>query len=136
MISDEDRAFRSKQGYGVLAGDAMEDFDNVDVQMLDHGMGFVIRCQDFGHPNGIVVDWVSLILLSQRRIPAGWQVNSAGRAYPMTACKRCQVLTSVQLTPDEAARYVKQAVSANKITAQQVNQVLQSQVLQSNQGKR
>lgn len=125
MISDDDRLFRNKQGYGVLAGEGLEELDSVETEVKPQGVLFKLKCPHFGHPNGILVEWPSLILLANGQLPQNWKKTPSGRAYPNVGCAKCRVLCTMEMTPDEAGRYVKQAVSAGIIPRQAVQQVLQ-----------
>lgn len=126
-ISDDDRLFRNKQGYGVLAGEGLDELDSVETEVQRDGVLFRLKCQHFGHPNGILVDWGSLILLANGRLPQNWKKTPRGRAYPNVGCTKCRVLCTMELTPDEAGRYVKQAISAGIIPPDAVQRVLQPQ---------
>lgn len=126
-ISDDDRMFRNKQGYGVLAGEGLDELDSVDAEVKREGVLFQLKCQHFGHPNGILVDWRSLILLANHQLPQNWKKSARGRAYPNVGCAKCHVLCTMEMTPDEAARYVKQAISAGILPPNAVQQVMQPQ---------
>lgn len=124
-MSDEDRRFRNKQGYGVLAGEGLDELDRVETEVKREGVVFQLKCPDFGHANGILVAWPALILLANQQLPPGWKKTAAGRAYPNVGCRQCRVLCTMEVTPDEAGRYVKQALAAGIVHPQQVQQVMQ-----------
>jgi len=124
-VSDDDRRFRNKQGYGVLAGEGLEELDRVETEVKRDGVVFALKCPDFGHPNGILVEWPALVLLAHQQLPPGWKKTAGGRAYPHVGCPQCRVLCTMEVTPDEAGRYVKQGIAAGIVNPQIVQQVMQ-----------
>lgn len=123
-MSEEDKRFRNKQGYGVLAGEGLDELDRVETEMRREGMVFQMKCGSCGTANGVLVEWPALVLLGNQRIPQGWR-KTGGRAHPHVGCRHCRVLCTMELTPDEAAKYVKQAIAAGVVHPQLVQQVMQ-----------
>lgn len=126
-ISDDDRRFARNLSYGVLGGEALDELDSVETKLEKDGVLFLLKCRDFGHANGILVSWQDIITLANAVCPAAWEKTPQGRAFPRVGCRLCHELCTMELTPDEAGRYVQQGMSAglvNRLYIQQVSQQL------------
>lgn len=119
-------------GFGALGGLGAANHYSVNGRLAQDGSGmqFTVVCDNCGAKNNVTISWQELIIVGHARKPNGWTYQN-GRLYPETGCANsgCGYLTTVQLTPDEAGKYVKSGVAAGKLDPRQV-QAFSAQLLQ------
>lgn len=113
-------------GFGALGGLGAANHYSVNARLAPDGSGmvFTVVCDNCGSKNNVTIFWQELIIVAHARKPNGWTYQN-GRLYPETGCANsgCGYLTTVQLTPDEAGKYVKSGIAAGKLPAQHVQAI-------------
>lgn len=124
LMSEDDG---SRNVFGMLGGEGTQSHYTTHERASAQGVSYLLHCDRCGTRNEVQIFWQEMIIVGHSHLPPGWQYRE-GRLYPDVGCANpsCRNVTSVQITPDEAARHVKAAVAARYITPQQVAQVGQS----------
>lgn len=112
--------------FGALGGAGTNVHYSVQEGATQEGVNYIVSCDTCGTRNRILVSWQELIIVGNSRVPPGWKYEN-GRLFPDVGCANtsCQMITSIQLTPDEAAKAVKSAIAARYVNPQHVQQISQ-----------
>lgn len=119
-FSDVPELAREAGGFGALDGLGAANHYSVQPKMTAEGMTFQIVCDNCGQKNALTVEWVELVVAGFSRMPPNWKYKD-GRMYPDVGCGNCRYLTTVDMTPDEAGKYVKQGAMAGYVSPQMVS---------------
>lgn len=118
LAGDDDR-------FGSLAGEGTDRHFSAHVAPNKGGVSYKLNCDNCGTPNEILLEWPELIIVASQKVPPNWRYKD-GMLYPDVGCAHpgCGYITSVQITPDEAARHVKSGLAAQRISQPQVDHIL------------
>jgi len=104
-------------GFGALGGSAVENHHRVKAKPTQEGVQVKIDCDSCGAPNVMTILWPEAIVISVGAIPPNWRFDR-GYIRPQVGCGQCRRLVSPGVTPDEAERWVRAAISAKFVPAQ------------------
>lgn len=122
-FSDVPELQREEQTFGSLSGfGAEQHFSAREAGMSKDGKEFTLSCDNCGSRNAITVEWAELVIVGSGVVPPNWKYEN-GRLFPNVGCRSCNYISSITLTPDEAAKNVNAAINARVLNAQFVQQV-------------
>lgn len=121
-----------------IFGNAYTDMQKADATLVREGVKLTFRCPGCGLVTDVTLEWPELMALKYNLNPAvvfrqfpghvqhpmSWQYNAAERAWaPDATCDSCPFHFGLRLSPDEPARYLKQAWRAGLLSPQGTQQV-------------
>jgi len=111
-------------GFGGLGGLGSAHHVKTNAKPTREGVKMSVNCDHCGEPNIILVEGPEAVIISQGRMPGGWKYIQ-GYVQPQIGCNQCQKVSAPGVTPDEATRWVKAALSARFIDPSMVAAIAQ-----------
>src|SRR5260221_2529840 len=122
-----------KRQDGIFAGLGQDQYEGIRDEMAADGVNVTMSCRKCGKPRIVTLEWKELVIASMNGpnvpllLPAGWHYSKEnGALYPALQCCSERGDTHGMLcpmvTPDEARKYVNDAVTAGLLPAGAVQQ--------------